>query len=180
MPSRKKLKVSLVFGGTSQERQVSIESAKQVYKYLNKQKYDVRKIEVTKNPQWIAKNLKALLGSDVAFLALHGPGGEDGSVQAILDILNVPYTCSGALASRMAMDKATSKRRAAYEGISVATHLLVSRHDYHRLDKYLKDLKGKFVIKPNRIGSSLGVTIVKTSTEMKKGIELAFQHDTHI
>ena len=129
--ARKKLKIALIFGGTSQEREVSIASGKNVAANLNMKKYDVIPVEISQKGQWlisspvikqiensthtkrISSNREIVpidknshSGIDVALLALHGPGGEDGTIQGVLESLGVKYTGSGVLASALAMDKA--------------------------------------------------------------------------
>lgn len=178
--AKKKLRVALIFGGTSEERKVSIKSANSVRPALVK-KYKVTDIEVKPKGDWIKKihGLKSKI--DVAFLALHGPGGEDGTVQAVLELLGIKYTCSGVLASALAMDKAMTKRVVASEGFTVPAHIILNREDYRKNPKkYLSQLRGKLVVKPNSIGSSFGVTISSDKLEIKKGIESAFQHDEQV
>src|SRR3989344_7348171 len=104
--ARRKLKVALIFGGTSQEREVSLRSGATMAKYLDPKKYNVIKIEIPKQLSRLKPGL-----ADVALLAMHGPGGEDGTLQGMLELLKLPYTCSGVLASALAMDKARTKRR---------------------------------------------------------------------
>lgn len=177
----KKLKVALLFGGTSKEREVSLVSGRNIQLNLDKKKYEVLPIEVTVNSNWINKNLKKLIMSDVAFLALHGPGGEDGTIQGLVESLGIKYTGSGVLASALAMDKAKTKRVVASEGVLVAPHIIVSRDEYRKNPKkYLGKLRGKIVIKPNRIGSSIGVTITDRKRDIKSGLEAAFQHDEEV
>jgi D-alanine-D-alanine ligase len=179
--ARKKLKIALIFGGTSQEREVSLVSGKNILKNLDQKKYQITPIEVTLNNSWIKKNLNKLLSADVAFLALHGPGGEDGTIQGVLESLRIKYTGSGVLASALAMDKAKTKRMVASIGVLVAPHIVISKSDYsHDPSKYLKKIKGTIVIKPNRIGSSLGVTITSKKEEIKRGLISAFEHDEEI
>jgi len=177
----KKLRVALIFGGTSEEREVSINSSKVVAANLNLKKYDVIPVEVAKDGKWLKKIQENYKNIDVAFLALHGPGGEDGAIQGMLDLLKIPYTCSGVLASALAMDKAKTKRLVASEGILVAPHIIIKKIDFKKNpNKYLSTIKGKVVVKPNRIGSSLGVTITSNKTEIKKGITEAFKHDEEV
>ncbi len=177
----KKLKIAVIFGGTSQEREVSLKSGQNIYKNLDKKKYHTELVEVTLKNDWLKKNLSKLLSSDVALLALHGPGGEDGTIQGLLEGLGIKYTGSGVLASALAMDKAKTKRIVASEGILVAPHIVVSKTDFkNNPQKYLKNLKGKIVIKPNRIGSSIGVTITDRKDDIKKGLVDAFKHDQEV
>lgn len=181
-------------------------SGRNVARYLNPKKYDVVPVEVSMNGRWLVESqtiklieseTKAKPASaskeivpiskndqgkiDVAFLALHGPGGEDGTVQGMLELLKIPYTCSGVLASALAMDKAKTKRLVASEGILVAPHIVIKKADYKQNPKkYLSKIHGKVVIKPIRIGSSFGVTITDKKQKVKKGIEMAFKHDDEI
>ncbi|MEO8065284.1 MAG: D-alanine--D-alanine ligase [Candidatus Doudnabacteria bacterium] len=206
MRHKKKLRIALIFGGTSQEREISLKSGKNVAENLSKKKYDVTPVEISEKGQWlissptikqieklgytkkissnreivpIDKNSQGKI--DVAFLALHGPGGEDGTIQGVLQSLGVKYTGSGILASALAMDKAKTKRVVASEGILVAPHVILNSEEYRKNSKkYLNKLHGKLVIKPNRIGSSLGVTIAKSKKEIKAGIRRAFEHDSEI
>nr|AIA16754.1 D-alanine--D-alanine ligase [uncultured bacterium] len=203
---KKKLKIALIFGGTSQEREVSLRSGQTIAENLSKAKYEMIPVEISQNGKWLIssptiKQIEASTKSkkvstnrdiipvdknteskiDLAFLALHGPGGEDGTIQGVLESLGVKYTGSGVLASALAMDKAKTKRMVASEGILVAPHILLSKTDYKKNPKkLLNKLKGKLVIKPNRIGSSIGVTISSDKAEIKKGIEAAFKHDDEL
>src|SRR3989344_4581184 len=204
--TKKKLKVALIFGGTSQEREVSLESGKTVAHYLNKSKYDLIPVEISSDGKWLIssgtiKQIEAdtktqkvpsnravvpidpgsVSKVDVAFLALHGPGGEDGTIQGILESLGIKYTGSGVLASALAMDKAKTKRMVASEGILVAPHIILTKSEYKKNPKkYISKLHGKIVIKPNQIGSSIGVTISADKNEIKKGIKSAFKHDSSV
>jgi D-alanine-D-alanine ligase len=203
---RKKLRVALIFGGTSQEREVSLSSGKNVATFLNPKKYDVVPVEISREGKWLItsptiKQIQSTVATkkvssnraivpidknsaskiDVAFLALHGPGGEDGTIQGMLESLGVRYTGSGVLASALAMDKARTKRLVASEGILVAPHIIIAKKDYEKdPKKYLSKLHGKLVIKPNRIGSSIGITITDKKELIKLGIEQAFQHDDEV
>jgi D-alanine-D-alanine ligase len=149
-------KVAILMGGWSTEREVSLVSGTAVSQSLKQAGYQVTLIDVQRD---IGSLLAQLLPKpDVVFNALHGRFGEDGSVQALLDILDIPYTYSGLLASAIAMDKPMSKRLFEKEGLSVAKHIIISRKDV---------LAGGFmslpyVIKPTNEGSSVGVHIVKS------------------
>lgn len=203
---KKKLRVALIFGGTSEERKVSFETAKNVAANLNSKKYEVIPVEVSKEGRWLIKSetireiedktkAKSAATSkeivpvdkndqgkiDVAFLALHGPGGEDGTVQGMLELLGIPYTCSGVLASALAMDKVKTKRLVASVGVLVAPNMLIKKMEYLKTPKkHLSKIRGKVVVKPNRIGSSFGVTISSNKEEIKKAINHAFKHDSEV
>lgn len=203
---KKKLRIALVFGGTSQEREVSLSSGKNVATFLNPKKYDIVPVEISREGKWLIESstIKQIQSSvvmkklssnraivpidknsiskiDLAFLVLHGPGGEDGTIQGMLESLGVRYTGSGVLASALAMDKAKTKRLVASEGVLVAPHIVISKIDYkNNPKKYLSKLHGKLVIKPNRIGSSIGITITDKKDEIKRGIETAFKYDNEV
>lgn len=167
----KKLKVALIFGGTSQERKVSLLSAKSVLDNLDHSKYTVEKFEVTVKPDWIGKSLDKIAKCDVALLALHGPGGEDGTLQGLLELLNIKYTCSGVLASALAMDKQLTKKLVASAGIPVLPDIAVTKKDYDKNKTIiLREIKDKVVIKPNRLGSSLGISIVSGKAAIDSAI----------
>ncbi|MDP4001112.1 MAG: D-alanine--D-alanine ligase [bacterium] len=203
--AKKKLRVALIFGGTSPEREVSLHSVKTVLRHFDSQKYDVIPVEISKEGKWlltsptikqIAKEIpikratskelvpiekNAVRKIDVAFLVLHGPGGEDGTIQGMLDLLRISYTCSGVLASAVAMDKLRTKLMVASLDVLTPPDILISKHDWKSNAKLIiKKLRGKFVVKPNQIGSSLGVTIVKEKRNIKKAFDKAFELDDEV
>ena len=147
-------KVAVVMGGWSSEREVSLVSGKAVAAALATEGYDVGAIE-------LRRDLAELVGRltpppDVVFNALHGRFGEDGCIQGVLDILAIPYTHSGVLASALAMDKPTAKRLFADAGIRCAEHAVVDR------ETLLSGaaMEPPYVVKPINEGSSVGVHIV--------------------
>jgi D-alanine-D-alanine ligase len=147
-------RVAVLMGGWSSERDVSLSSGKECARALRDIGYDVTEIDVT-------PDLSALLGAltpppDVAFNALHGRYGEDGTIQAVLNVLDFPYTHSGLLASAIAMDKTHSKVIFEAAGIPCPAGKVVHLSE-------LKDgpvMKPPYVVKPNNEGSSIGVHIV--------------------
>lgn len=146
-------------GGPSKERPVSIQSGKACLKALKQCGYNVEKFDPKKN---IIKNLKRIK-PDIAFNSLHGKFGEDGQIQKILEKLKIPYTHSGVLASKNAMDKIVSKK------IFIKNNLLTPKY---KIIRKLKDLKNsisenKFVIKPINEGSSFGVRIIEKLSNSK-------------
>ena len=184
---KKKLKVGVIFGGRSQEREVSINTAKQVIFHLNKQKYKIIPIEIAKNGSWPKHaepdQLKKKI--DIAFVAMHGPFGEDGTIQGLLETLGIPFTFSGVLASSLAMDKIRTQQFLSYFKIKIPSTVLVTKESFalHK-SKLIKEIKllGKIVVvKPNRLGSSIGVSkIIATTEAITKAIKLAFLHDSEI
>lgn len=145
--------VAVLMGGWSSEREVSLSTGNDCANGLERAGYKVTRVDVTRD---IANTLQALK-PDVAFNALHGPAGEDGTIQGVLEILQIPYTHSGVLASALAMDKERAKVVAKAAGIPVAQSLVMSR--FEAAQKHV--MTPPYVIKPVAEGSSFGVLIVR-------------------
>ena len=145
--------VAVLMGGWSAEREVSLNSGKACAAALEGEGYRVTRIDVDRH---LPERLRDL-APDVCFNALHGKGGEDGTVQGILEVLQIPYTHSGVLASAMAMNKATTKIVLADAGIAVADHRIVPRLEAAKAHV----MPPPYVIKPVAEGSSVGVFIVR-------------------
>ncbi len=146
--------VAILMGGWSAEREVSLVSGAAVSISLKKAGFQVTLIDVQRDMGALLTQLYPK--PDAVFNALHGRFGEDGCVQGLLDILNIPYTHSGLLASAIAMDKPMSKRLFANAGIPVAEHKIVSRAEVLAGDIMARP----YVIKPTNEGSSVGVNII--------------------
>jgi D-alanine-D-alanine ligase len=144
--------VAVLMGGWSAERPVSLSSGKECADALEQAGYRVTRIDVERDIAEVLARLKP----DVAFNALHGPFGEDGTVQGVLEILEISYTHSGVLASALAMNKEKAKSVAAAAGIPLAEHRIVSR--FEAAKEHV--LKPPYVVKPIGEGSSFGVIIV--------------------
>lgn len=148
-------RVAVLMGGWSAEREVSLSSGRESAAALTARGYDVRIIDVT-------RDLGALMAAltprpDVVFNALHGRGGEDGTIQGVLEFLQIPYTHSGVLASSIAMDKPMAKAVFARAGLPLAEGVVVPRESLGVADP----LPAPFVVKPTNEGSSVGVRIVR-------------------
>ena len=152
-------------GGLSSEREVSFSSGKGVIEALEKDGYKVKGIDLTKNLAAFIQELKAF-NPDVVFNALHGRYGEDGSIQGLLNLLNIPYTHSGVLASAIGMNKEQTRRIAKMVGIPVAKGGLYTKEELQK-----NPPKKPYVAKPNADGSSFGVVIVRTQKEHNKLLE---------
>lgn len=145
--------VAVLMGGFSSERPVSLSSGEACARALEGEGYRVTRVDVDRNVAAVLSELRP----DVAFNALHGPYGEDGFVQGVLEYLQIPYTHSGVLASALAMDKAQAKKVAAASGVPVAEARVMDRHDIGDTHP----IPAPYVVKPVREGSSFGVVIVK-------------------
>ncbi|MBU6474923.1 MAG: D-alanine--D-alanine ligase [Alphaproteobacteria bacterium] len=148
--------VAVLMGGWSSEREVSLTSGKACAKALREKGYDVREIDVKRDLKDLTTQLTPK--PDVAFNALHGRGGEDGCIQGVLEILNIPYTHSAPLASALAMDKQKAKEVLKPMGVPCPEGKLVHIDD---LRKGAIPFKPPYVVKPNNEGSSVGVYIIK-------------------
>lgn len=146
-------RVAVVYGGWSSERPVSLSSGKQMAAAARNAGYDVVEIDATR--ELAVQLIEAKV--DVVLNGLHGPWGEDGCVQGLFEVLGLPYTHSGVLASALAMDKIKSKHVFAEAGLDVAKDVAVTREDVARAHP----LKPPYVVKPVNEGSSFGVLFVR-------------------
>ena len=144
--------VAVLMGGWSAERPVSLSSGHACAKGLKEAGYRVTEVDVDRSVGRVLEELKP----DIAFNALHGPYGEDGTIQGILEFLDIPYTHSGVLASALAMDKGRAKDIAKAAGVPIAEHILISRKQV-AADHVMEP---PYVVKPIAEGSSFGVIIV--------------------
>lgn len=149
--------VAVLMGGWSSEREVSLRSGEACAKALEGEGYRVTRVDVTREVARVLSELKP----DVALNALHGPFGEDGTIQGILEVLNIPYTHSGVLASALAMNKQMAKVVLAAAGVPVPGGKLVNRREAAKAHV----LTPPYVLKPVAEGSSYGVFIVKEGQE---------------
>lgn len=170
----KQLHVALLAGGKSGEREVSLSGAKLVEEYLDKGKYRITRYDPATDLDRIVRDAADI---DVALLVLHGAYGEDGTVQGFLDLLDIPYQGAGVLGSALAMDKNLSKELYRQHGLPTAPSQVVESSDVE-LDQLVADLGLPLVVKPVRVGSSLGMTIVKHKEQVKEAIDKALAHDS--
>lgn len=228
----RRIRVAVLMGGPSPEREVSLRSGEQVVRALDPARYDVLPVEITPEGQWLARpdllrlaapgssgepmpaatapahRANTLRGGDpnppgagtslavtpgridevvgrgsvdVAFVALHGPYGEDGTVQGLLELLGIPYTGSGVLASALAMDKLRSRQVLQANGIPVPAYAAVDGGHWpgNSADvaaRVARDLGYPCVVKPNAVGSSIGVAIVHADAHLTDAIERALAY----
>jgi D-alanine-D-alanine ligase len=162
-------KVAVLFGGTSAEREVSLNSGSRVLAALQGQGIDVHAFDPA------TQTLDDLKGYDRAFIALHGRHGEDGTIQGALEVMHIPYTGSGVLASALAMDKFRTKLMWQAAGLPVPEYALLNADsDFAEIEE---QLGLPLFVKPAREGSSIGITKVKARGELKAAYEEAAKHD---
>jgi len=160
--------IGVLLGGNSAEREVSLQSGQTVIEALRSLDFDVRPVDPAE-AGWMAR----LEGVACAFIALHGPGGEDGSMQGALQTLGIPYTGSAVLGSALAMDKMRSKQL--WQGIGLSTAGFVSL-DADANWQAIIDRLGKVFVKPSCEGSSIGMTSASTAAELEHAYRVASRY----
>lgn len=198
-------KIGVIFGGKSGEHEVSLLSATSVIEAIDKNKYKVIKIGITKDGQWkyfdgdvkdIAsgeweKHSKSINPCDVNTLAdfalpiLHGPFGEDGTIQGLFEMLDMPYGGCGVLSSALCMDKALAKKIFEKAGLPTSRYQLVYREDIkENMDEVIKTIEAAvpytMFIKPCNMGSSVGISKVRNREELIQALTLAIKYDRRI
>ncbi len=191
------MNVAVIMGGQSAEHDVSVNSGRMVLRHLNRDRYRVKPVRIDRDGQWMipagyleepgtplldylaspvsaerALEQAAADRVDVAFLTLHGPFGEDGTVQGLLELAEIPYTGSGVGASSLAIDKVRTKELVAYHGILIPPHRVFLRGEIEgREEEVIKALDREFgwpvVLKAPELGSSIGMGIAKNEAEAK-------------
>ena len=173
------LHVAVLYGGRSGEHEISLRSAESIIAGLDRAKYQVQRIFITPEGRWEPRALSpepgANPGIDVVFPVLHGTFGEDGTVQGLLELADLPYVGAGVLASAVAMDKEVTKRLLVERGLPVAEYVTVTRGHRRPID-----LPFPLFVKPANLGSSVGISKVKNCAELETALELAGQFDRKI
>jgi D-alanine-D-alanine ligase len=207
-----KIRVGVIYGGRSGEHEVSIASAASIFKHLDRSRYDAVPIRIEKDGRWAltskaptaisaAEVLKqpdtealqtvepttAVSGSgiDVIFPVLHGTYGEDGTIQGLLELANVPYVGCGVLGSAAGMDKAVMKKLFSASGLPVGPYLVALRHEWDRAatairQRVVDTLGYPVFVKPANLGSSVGISKAKSDADFNAAMELALQFDRKI
>ncbi len=173
----KKIRLALIAGGKSAERDVSLSGAKGVKAALDPQKYEINQYDPACD---LGKLVTDRANLDVALILLHGPLGEDGSMQGFLDLLELPYQGSGVLGSALAMDKNMAKKLYRQAGLRVADWLMAGPGDKKRIDYFIEQLDLPLVIKPIHQGSSLGMNIADSPDKLKEGLAEALAYDQEV
>ncbi len=203
-----KLRVGLLFGGRSEEHEISVMSARSVYMMADKNKYELLPFAITKKGYWLSirdsKEMilneeitrvpdfkQDILGSlvpflktklDLVFPILHGPYGEDGRLQGMLEMLDIPYVGAGVVSSAVGMDKAIMKNLFSFHNIPQGKYKVVYNHqlsqDYDRILKEIdKDISWPCFVKPANLGSSIGISKVNSSENLLGAIKEALKYD---
>lgn len=167
-------RIGVLMGGMSAEREVSLKSGQAVWEALVAGGFDAVAIDAAFDLPRTLREERV----DLAFVALHGRYGEDGTVQGLLELLGIPYTGSGVLASAVAMDKVFAKMIFASHGLSVAPYRVISSHT--PIDSLAHSLGFPMVIKPAREGSSVGVSIVHTPDRLAGAVDAAASYDDKV
>lgn len=169
-----KLTVALLSGGKSSEREVSLNGGNQVYEALDPRRYRVLRYD----PQCDLPRLTADAPKiDVALIVLHGPYGEDGTVQGMLDLLDIPYQGAGVLGSALAMNKLIAKQMYERAGLPTPSYLIAKKGQPLEFEEYVRRLGLPLVVKPVQGGSSIGMSIVRREENLAGAIETALTHD---
>ncbi|MFQ5329514.1 MAG: D-alanine--D-alanine ligase [Thermodesulfobacteriota bacterium] len=168
----KRRKIGVLMGGMSAERDISLRSGRSILAALIKENYNAVAIDVDRTiPTRIIEE-----GIEVAFIALHGRYGEDGSIQGLLELLNIPYTGSTVTASAAAMNKAITKKILAYHNIPTPAFVVTARNG----QALLKGVDLPVVVKPLSQGSTLGVGVVRQRGELAGALDEAFKYEESV
>jgi len=175
--TKNKLTIALLSGGNSSERMVSLKSGDEVYRHLDPEKYSVIRYDPKTDLSQLIDDADKI---DMALIIMHGPNGEDGTIQGLLDLLNIPYQGSGVLASALSMDKYMSKKMYTMAGLPVPNFEMLYHNQSFDIQSFIEKLHFPIVIKPAKSGSSIGMSIVDNPLDLSKGIEDAFRYDKTI
>jgi D-alanine-D-alanine ligase len=211
--AKKKLRVGILFGGKSGEHEISLRSARSILKAINRKKYDVVELGISKSGRWLpSSEAQHLLGDaassssthetglsiaaaaaepalgtglDVVFPVLHGTFGEDGTIQGLFELADIAYVGSGVLGSSASMDKDAMKRMFLSAGLPMTPHVTLLRSEWKSDPKRCirtmeKALKYPVFVKPANLGSSVGISKVKSRATLAAAMDLAASFDRKI
>lgn len=214
----KKKVIAVLFGGNSSEYEVSLQSASSVLENINREKYEVVPIGITRQGDWfhykgeidkikdntwsedtdnlcpvvvsqnpalggiieLERTENKVIKLDLVFPVLHGKNGEDGTVQGVFELANIPVVGCGTLSSALCMDKDMAHKLVCATGISVPKSVTIEHSMMAELNKWTKDLRYPLFVKPVRAGSSFGITKIYKRDDLDVAVKLAFQHDDKV
>jgi D-alanine-D-alanine ligase len=178
-----KLKVAVVYGGRSGEHEVSLRSAESIVNNLNPDRYEVTRYLVSQQGAWSPTAILPAPGAnpniDVVFPITHGTFGEDGTMQGLFELADLPYVGPGVLGSAVAMDKELAKRVLRDAGVPVVDFLVQRRGELNP-QAILDQLGLPAFVKPANLGSSVGITKAKSPEQLKEALETAARYDTKV
>ncbi|UGB28807.1 D-alanine--D-alanine ligase [Metabacillus sp. B2-18] len=169
------MRIGIIMGGVSSEKQVSIMTGEEFIEHLDKNKYVIVPIYL-ENTEGLVEKVKDI---DIALLALHGKFGEDGTIQGALETMGIPFTGSSLLSSSLCMDKNISKKIIRFEGVQTPDWIHLTNMEDFKLEE-LEKIGFPLVVKPNSGGSSVGVKIVYDKETLKPAIEEVFKWDSEV
>ena len=181
-----RLRVAVIYGGRSGEHEISLRSAKSIMDAMDPEKYKILHFMISKEGKWrprpIVPEPNGNPEIDVVFPALHGTFGEDGTIQGLLELADLPYVGAGVLASSASMDKEIMKRLAQERGLPVVEYRVLSSHQRNpdAAENVCSEFGFPLFVKPANLGSSVGISKVNTCGELKQAIELAARYDRKI
>lgn len=206
--NQQKCRVAVVYGGQSGEHEISLLSAASVIANLDRERFDITPIGIDKAGKWYLNDLNQVFlpeqkklsvksessalipipqnaKFDVVFPVMHGPLCEDGTIQGVFELADLPYVGAGVLGSAIAMDKDVTKRLIKQQGITTPDHLSIKAHHYEHdsqacVDKIKQQFSFPVFVKPARLGSSVGVHCVDSAEQLTTAIEDAFQFDNKV
>ena len=179
-----KTRVAVIYGGRSGEHEVSLRSAKSIIDAMDPEKYKVLHYLISKEGKWsprpIVPEPRANPEIDVVFPVLHGTFGEDGTIQGLLELAELPYVGAGVLASSASMDKEVMKRLARERGLPVVDYMILSSRDVTDLQGVCARFEFPVFVKPANLGSSVGISKARNCEELKPALELAAVYDRKV
>jgi D-alanine-D-alanine ligase len=179
------VRIAVIKGGRSSEHEISLESGKSVAAGLRDAGHEVLDVLIERDGRWLCDGTEVelraaggLLGCDVAFPVLHGPFGEDGTVQGLLETLDVAYAGPSVLAAAVAMDKLVCKRLLAFHGLPQVEFCEVGEDGWR---EHAAAMAKPLWVKPSRLGSSVGISrVLSPESELERAVELAASHDPRV
>ncbi len=177
--------IAVIYGGRSAEHEVSLVSGKSIVEKLNRERFEIREIIIEKNGDWLVAGNKipverALEEIDIAFPVLHGTYGEDGKIQGLFEMLNIPFVGCGVVESVLGMDKEFSKIIWRASDIPVVNFVAFKETSWQRNKadflKKINQLELPWFVKPANLGSSVGITKVKSEADLENAVKFAFEY----
>ena len=190
-----KLRIALLAGGDSSEREIALNSAHQISESLNREKYDVKVIDLHHRSWTYTENGKCYemdkndfsltiegvrYEFDYALIIIHGTPGEDGKLQGYLDMMGIPYSSCSQVSSTITFDKVSTKRAVAQRNINVAKEVFLHKGEAYNTDEIVAELGLPLFVKPNASGSSFGVTRVTEKEQIEEAVRLAFSESEEV